>query len=210
MQTHFVPIAGGTGSGKTTLARAVAAHIQAPIISIDDYYRPLDHLTFEEREQVNFDCPDAIDHDLLVAHLRDLLQGRSVEVPQYDFTRHTRSPRRERLEPAPVILIEGIFALCWPEINRLCPIRVYVETPKLLRFQRRLERDVSERGRTVEEVTRRFHSHVNPMHELYVEPTKQRSTLIVSGVDPIEETSGHVLRHINALWESEVRVAAEV
>lgn len=210
MQTHFVPIAGGTGSGKTTLARAVAAQIQSPIISIDDYYRPLDHLTFEEREQVNFDCPDAIDHDLLIAHLQALMEGRSVEIPQYDFTRHTRALRQEHLEPAPVILIEGIFALCWPELNRLCPIRVYVETPKLLRFQRRLERDVSERGRSVEEVTHRFNSHVNPMHERYVEPTKQRSTLVVSGVDLIEETSAHVLRHIDALWRQEVRLVAEV
>lgn len=200
MQTHFVPIAGGTGSGKTTLARAVAAQIQAPIISIDDYYRPLDHMTFEEREKVNFDCPDAIDHDLLISHLQTLLEGRPIELPQYDFSRHTRAPRQEHLEPAPVVLIEGIFALCWAELNELCPIRVYVETPKLLRFQRRLERDVSERGRSIEEVTHRFHSHVNPMHELYVEPTKHSSTLIVSGIDPIEETSAHVLRHIQTVW----------
>lgn len=200
MRPHFVPIAGGTGSGKTTLARAVAAHIGAPIISIDDYYRPLDNLTFEEREKVNFDCPDAIDHDFLIEHLHQLQKGHAVELPQYDFTRHTRAPQKINLEPSEVILIKGIFALCWEELNRLCPIRVYVETPKLLRFQRRLERDVRERGRSVEEVTHRFHSHVNPMHELYVEPTKHRSTLVASGTEPIEETSSHVLRHIETVW----------
>jgi|GEM_PF-5884932 len=135
MQTHLVLIAGGTGSGKTTLARAVARQIQAPIISIDDYYRPLDGLTFEERKLVNFDCPEAIDQDLLTAHIRELRGGLSIEMPQYDFTRHTRSPQRHRLDPAPVILIEGIFALCWPELNRLCPLRVTSRRPSSSGFK---------------------------------------------------------------------------
>ena len=190
---RVIAIAGGTGSGKSTLARAVAEPLGAQILAIDDYYRPLNHLTFEERDRVNFDDPAAIDDDLLLAHVASLLAGQAVQKPRYDFSRHTRYASDEIFEPGALLIVEGIFALCWPRLNALCAERIFVDAPVDLRFQRRLERDVMERGRDTLEVTRRFRNHVEPMHRLHVEPTRARSTLVLRGDGPLDTSMNELL-----------------
>lgn len=181
MGSQLIAIAGGTGSGKSTLADAIANELDANVIRIDDYYFPLNHLTFEEREQVNFDAPTAIDHVLLLEQLTDLANGESIEKPIYDFSKHTRKVFGEKVEYKPFIIVEGLFALYWQDVNELFSSRIFVETPRELRFARRLKRDIEERGRDEKEVTFRFNTHVNPMHEIYVQPTAERADLIVRG-----------------------------
>jgi uridine kinase len=196
MSCKIIAIAGGTGSGKSTLADALATHLGATVIRIDDYYRPLNHLTFEEREQVNFDAPDAIDHVLLLEHLNDLSQGRAVEKPIYDFSRHTRAVFGETIEPTSTIIVEGLFSLYWKDLNSVYHSRIFVETPQGIRFERRLKRDIEERGRDREEVTFRFNSHVNPMHDLYVQPTALKADLVVYGNDLFGNEVEKAMNHL--------------
>jgi uridine kinase len=198
MASKIIAIAGGTGSGKSTLADALALQLGAVVIRIDDYYRPLNHLTFEEREQVNFDAPESIDHVLLMEHLSDLQRGRPVEKPIYDFSRHTRAVFGEIIEPHAIVIIEGLFSLYWKDLNELYQARIFVETPRDLRFERRLRRDIEERGRDTEEVTFRFNSHVNPMHEVYVQPTSLKADLVVYGDDLFENEFARVMDHLVA------------
>jgi uridine kinase len=193
MNRTVMTIAGGTGSGKSTLTDALALHLDAAVLRIDDYYRPLDHLTFEERERVNFDAPEAIDHDLLVRHLIALRRGEAIDKPVYDFSRHTRRVYGETIEAKDTILVEGIFALYWPELNEIADVRVFVDTPADLRFSRRLFRDVHERGRDEDEVTHRFLDHVGPMHRVYVEPTRRMASVCVSGNQDLRVSVGAVL-----------------
>lgn len=181
MSIRVIGIGGGTGSGKSTIANALASHLDAAVIRIDDYYRPYDHLTFEEREKINFDAPGSIDHQLLIAHINQLITGNPIEKPHYDFTRHTRAVFGDVIEPKNIIIIEGLFALHWIEINEFYHTTIFVETPLETRFARRLKRDIEERGRNEADVTFRFHSHVNPMHEIHVQPTADRADLIVFG-----------------------------
>lgn len=194
----LIAIAGGTGSGKSTLADALAAATGGVVIRIDDYYRPLNHLTFEEREQVNFDAPDAIDHVLMIEHLSMLLGGQTVEKPIYDFTKHTRAVFGEEISPCPTIIVEGLFALYWAELNQLCGTKVFVETPYELRFMRRLRRDIDERGRDEHEVTTRFRSHVNPMHERFVQPNSACADVVVHGDRPLQESLELVLEQVGS------------
>lgn len=193
---RVIGIAGGTGSGKTTIAEALAERLDAAILRIDDYYRPYDHLTFEEREQINFDSPESIDHVLLLEHLSHLLDGRSVEKPHYDFSRHTRAVFGDLVHPKPVIIVEGLFALHWPEINEKYHTSLFVEAPREIRFARRLKRDIEERGRDESDVTFRFNTHVNPMHEIYVQPTSLRADLVVYGHHEFDLTFSRAMSHL--------------
>ncbi len=199
MSVRVIGIAGGTGSGKTTIANALAESLDAAVIRIDDYYRPLNHLTFEEREQVNFDAPESIDHVLLLEHLTLLCDGRTIEKPHYDFTRHTRAVFGDVVTPKAVIIVEGLFALHWPEVNDFYHTSIFVETPTETRFARRLKRDIEERGRDEAEVTFRFNSHVNPMHEIYVQPAAQRADLVVFGHDEFDLTLEAAKSHLHRL-----------
>lgn len=183
---RVIGIAGGTGSGKTTLARSLSAQFNAVSICVDDYYRPLDHLTKAERDKVNFDEPGAIDHELLIEHVRELRNGNGVLKPLYDFTRHTRHEHGEWVDPAATLIIEGIFALYWPTLNDLYDHSVFVETEEVLRFERRLWRDIHERGRDEQEVRERFMNHVAPMHNLHVQPTKNYAHRVISGSTSFE------------------------
>lgn len=194
----LIAIAGGTGSGKSTLADALAAAMGGVVIRIDDYYRPLNHLTFEERELVNFDAPDAIDHVLMVEQLTELLAGKMIEKPVYDFSKHTRAVFGEEISPAPVVIVEGLFALYWDDLNSLCTTRVFVDTDTELRFMRRLKRDIEERGRDEEEVTTRFRSHVNPMHERFVAPTVAKADIVVHGDQPMQQSLLAVMAEIGS------------
>ena len=197
MGTRFVAIGGGTGSGKSTLAEALSDRLGAPILRIDDYYRDQSGVPFDDRLAVNYDAPESVEHDLLLGHLIQLAQGERIEKPIYDFTHHTRSALTERVDPAPVVLIEGIFALCWDALAARCDARLFVETPAEVRFRRRLRRDVEERGRDAHEVTERFWRHVAPMHDLWVAPSKARATRVVGGEEPIERLVGIALDEIS-------------
>ncbi len=195
---RVIGIGGGTGSGKSTIADALAQHLGAVVVRVDDYYHPLDHMTFEEREKVNFDAPCSIDHELLHTHLKQLIAGEPVDRPSYDFSRHTRFVFGEQVAPHPVIIVEGLFALHWPEINQLYQTSIFVEAPRDVRFARRLQRDIEQRGRDAAEVTFRFNSHVNPMHDLHVQPTIHHADLVVYGDHDFDATFESAMSHVAA------------
>lgn len=174
-----------SGSGKTTLAEAVANELGAALLRTDDYYRPLDHLTYDERCEVNFDHPDSVDGVRMAQHLTALLDGQAIEVADYDFTRHTWSDRVRRIEPSEYVVVEGIFALAYEEVVRLCDVRAFVDADESTCLQRRIARDVTERGRTPGEVISRFEGHVAPMFRRHVLPARDLANVIVSGeTDP--------------------------
>jgi uridine kinase len=175
-------VAGGTGSGKTTVARAILDQVGAEQVAYlphDAYYRELSHLPKEERARINFDHPDALETELLVKHVKQLLEGDSIELPVYNFTTHTRTDKTIRVEPAPIILVEGILIFSEPALRDLMDIRIYVDTDADIRFIRRLERDITERGRTVESVITQYLTTVRPMHLEFVEPSKRHADIII-------------------------------
>ncbi len=178
----IIGISGGTGSGKTTLARRVIQAVgreNVNLIEQDSYYRNLEDMPLDERHKANFDHPDAIDGDLLVNHLKRLKRGLEVEMPVYDFKSHTRSSKSARLKPKPVLIVEGILIFAEPRILSLLDVRVFVDTPADVRFIRRLKRDIDERGRTVESVIEQYFTTVRPMHHEFVEPSKRNADIII-------------------------------
>jgi uridine kinase len=177
-----VGVAGGSGSGKTTVVGALVRGVEPDRVALlhhDSYYRNFDHLLPEERAVVNFDHPESLETPLLVQHLQELLEGRGVDVPVYDFTTHRRVQRTLRVEPAEVILVDGILVLAEPTLRQLMDIRIYVDTDPDLRFIRRLVRDIQERGRSLDAVVRQYLETVRPMHLDFVEPSKRYADLIV-------------------------------
>jgi uridine kinase len=192
---HLIGIAGPSGSGKTELARALAGALGAPILSLDSYYRDLAHLPFEERAQTNFDVPDAIELDLLLAHLRSLAGGGEAEIPVYDFTRHLRTGRSRTVRAGDVGVLEGLWTLYWDDVRRLLGTKIYVDTADDVCFERRLVRDLRERGRSAESVAGQYAATTRPMARRYVLPARQFADVVVSGVAPVEES----VRTIRAL-----------
>lgn len=176
-----IGIAGGTGAGKTTVAREITENVGEAVtmIPLDNYYKDLSHMAFEERVDVNYDHPSAFEWDLLLEQLGGLLDGEVVEMPQYDFARHLREPERVRVEPTDVLVLEGILALYDEDINDLLDLHVYVETDADVRILRRIRRDVVERGRDLQGVIDQYLDTVKPMHEQFVEPTKKRADIII-------------------------------
>jgi uridine kinase len=175
-------VAGGTGSGKTTVARAIVDAVGAGRITLieqDSYYRDVDWRNEAELLHHNFDHPSALDNELLVAHLAALKAGHAVEVPVYDFVRHRRTPRTKRVEPQPVILLEGILIFVEPNLRDLLDFKIYVDTDADLRLIRRLGRDMTERGRSVQDVLRQYLETVRPMHLEFVEPSKRYADIII-------------------------------
>src|SRR3982751_6953799 len=163
----IIGICGGTGSGKTTIARAIVETVGSEnvvLVEQDSYYRNLADMPLDERHQANFDHPDSIDSDMLVNHLKRLKLGQSIEMPLYDFVTHTRSDRIETIEPKPVVIVEGILIFAEPRVLDLLDVRVFVDTPSDVRFIRRLQRDIAERGRTVASVIDQYYRTVRPMH----------------------------------------------
>lgn len=179
--SFVIGIAGGTGAGKTTVAREITAEVEDSVtrIPMDNYYEDLSHLDFEERAAVNYDHPSAFEWDLLYDHLDALLSGRTIEMPQYDFSEHNREDETVTVEPTDVVVLEGIFALYDEEVNEMLDVQVYVETDADVRILRRIERDVVDRGRDLEGVIDQYLSTVKPMHEQFVAPTKKRADLII-------------------------------
>ncbi|WP_101298152.1 uridine kinase [Halegenticoccus soli] len=179
--SFVIGIAGGTGAGKTTVARLVTESVGESVtrIPLDNYYLDLSHLDVADRQEVNYDHPSAFEWDLLYEHLTDLLEGRPVEMPQYDFEVHNRKDERIRVEPTDVIVLEGILALYDERITEMLDLRLYVETDADVRILRRIQRDVIERGRGLDGVIDQYLSTVKPMHEQFVESTKKHADLII-------------------------------
>jgi uridine kinase len=184
MEPIVIAVAGGTASGKTTVANEILRRVGAEHIACiphDAYYRDLSHLPPSERAKVNFDHPDSLETDLLIQHVKDLRAGRAVEIPVYDFTNHTRTQRTRRVEPARVILVEGILVFVEPELRELFDVKLYVDSDADERFIRRLRRDIEKRGRTVESVCEQYLGTVRPMHLEFVEPSKRYADVIIPG-----------------------------
>lgn len=180
MDVKLILIGGGTASGKTTMAKKISEFFDdVLIISIDNYYNSNWNIPLKEREKINYDHPKSIEWALFKNQLRDLIGGRSVKMPQYDFTKHERMRERIHVEPASIIIVDGIFALYDEEIRSMADIKIYVDTPSDIRFIRRLVRDINERGRTMESVINQYMSTVRPMHIAFVEPTKKFADIII-------------------------------
>jgi uridine kinase len=186
----IIGIAGGTGSGKSTVARKVAEALKdasVAFIEMDAYYRNYAHLSMDERRQINWDHPETFDVELLVAQLKQLAHGEAVERPVYDFVSHTRSARTQRIPPADVVVVDGILLFADERLRELCEVKVYVDTDADIRLVRRVQRDMVERGRPLEEILEQYLTTVRPMHLQFVEPSKRYADVIVprGGHNPV-------------------------
>ena len=178
----LIGIAGGTGSGKSTVARKIADGLPADSVAVidhDSYYRDRSDLTFEARSKLNYDHPDALDNDLLVGHLEALRGGRGVDVPNYDFKTHSRLAERRRVEPPRILIVEGILVFVEERVRRLLDVKIFVDTDADIRVFRRIRRDLEQRGRTFQAVRDQYYRTVRPMHLQFVEPSKRWADLIV-------------------------------
>lgn len=188
MKTTIIGIAGGTGSGKSTFTNRLKDYFgdRVTVIYHDDYYKAHDEIPFEERQYINYDHPDSLETDLLVAHLEALREGKSIECPVYDFTRHTRSHRTKIIEPSQVIIVEGILIFQDERLRNLFDIKIFVEADADERILRRVLRDMNERGRDLENIISQYLTTVKPMHYLYVEPTKTLADIVInSGLNDV-------------------------
>jgi len=183
MKPYIIGIAGGSGSGKSTFAGRLKAAFpdHVSLISCDNYYLPHDDLPIEERALLNYDAPEALEFALMVRHLEQLKNGQAVLCPVYDFTQHTRSDRVTEIQPRPIILIDGILIFHDPALRACMDLKIYVETDADERILRRARRDMVERGRDLDSVIHQYLSTVKPMHNTYVNPTKEFADIILNG-----------------------------
>lgn len=181
MDILVIGIAGGTGSGKTTLTNRLKEKFgdDVSVISHDNYYKSQDDIPFEQRIKANYDHPDSFETDLLISHIKQLKAGKSIECPIYSFTEHTRTKETRTIKPTKVIIIDGILIFQNPELLSLMDIRIFVDADPDVRILRRILRDVKERGRSLDSVVTQYLSTVKPMHEQYVEPSKRNADIIV-------------------------------
>jgi uridine kinase len=178
----IIGICGGTGSGKTTIARKIFETVgrsNVVLVEQDSYYRNLADMPPDERNLANFDHPDSHDNELLANHIKRLKAGYPIEMPVYDFKTHTRTNETAHIEPKPVVLVEGILIFAEPRISELLDVKVFVDTPDDIRFIRRLKRDIAERGRTVDSVIAQYFATVRPAHYEFVEPSKRNADIII-------------------------------
>ncbi|HEX6558515.1 MAG TPA: uridine kinase [Longimicrobiales bacterium] len=182
MESVIIGVAGGSGSGKTTVVREIIRKLgkhHVTVIHHDSYYRDVSDLSFEERARINYDHPDSLETTLLVAHLNQLKSGHAVEVPVYDFAQHNRSGETETAEPRKVVIVDGLLILWDADLRAMMDIKVYVDTDADVRFIRRLKRDIEERGRSAESVIEQYTTTVRPMHLEFVEPSKRYADVII-------------------------------
>ena len=180
---YVIGIAGGSGSGKSTFAARLREQFpdSVALISCDNYYRAHDDIPLEERRLLNYDAPEALEFDLMVSHLRALKRGEAVDCPVYDFALHNRSDKILRIDPRPVIIVDGILILSDPALRETFDLRIYVETDADERILRRARRDMEVRGRHIDDIMAQYLTTVKPMHEQYVEPSKKHADLILNG-----------------------------
>ena len=198
----LIGIAGGTGSGKTSIANYLLKKFGADqliVIEQDSYYKNNSALSIDERNQQNFDHPDAIDIELFNKQLVSLLGGKSVEIPIYDFSIHNRRNQRQFVKPCKIIVIEGILTLYFQSLRKLMNIKVFVDTPDNIRFKRRLSRDVKERGRTIKSVTNQYEKTVKPMYDQFVKPSRDLADIIITDGVQNKEAIDALMSNINVL-----------
>lgn len=199
-----IGIAGGSGSGKTTVLERIVQACGSERIAVldhDAYYRDLSHLPPEKRSSFNFDHPDALETELMREHLDELLQGRRIEKPVYNFTTHTRDPETETVKPRPVIIIEGILVLAEPLLVERMDIKIYVDAADDIRLMRRIRRDLEERGRSIESILQQYERTVRPMHLEFVEPSKRKADVIIPRGGHNQVAIHMVLARIDALLQ---------
>jgi len=208
MSVVVLGVAGGTGSGKTTVAEAIlgtVGHERIAFLAQDNYYRDSEWSGPREIEGYNFDHPDALDTELLVRHLEELKAGRAIDLPIYDFVRHRRTGRSTHIEPRPVVLVEGILLFAEPAVRQLLDFKVYVDTDADVRLVRRIRRDLNERGREIGDVLRQYLTTVRPMHLEFVEPSKRWADVIVPEGGENHVALAMVVARIEQLLESAER-----
>ena len=205
----IVGVCGGSGSGKTTFCNQfvnLLGHDRIVHLKQDDYYRDLVHLAPEDRARSNFDHPDSVEFDLLLEHLESLCTGHEIAVPKYDFSSHCRVHVEQIVSPKPIILVEGILLFSNDSITSKMDLKVFIDTPTDVRLDRRVIRDVRERGRTVESVQEQYMNTVLPMHERFVEPAKRMADRVISGELPFEPHLYDICGHIMMLKQSSGRI----
>lgn len=198
MRPHLIGIAGPSCAGKSELARWLAARLGAPVVNLDHYYVDMAELTLEERAKRNFDEPAALEHTLIIDHARSLAAGEPIQAPRYDFATHTRTHSEESIVPERYVILEGLFALHWPEVRDLMQTKLFVSAPDEVCFERRLARDVVERGRTPESVRWQFETTVQPMAHQHVLPAQSYADLVLLGTEPIDSLGSRVLELVQA------------
>ena len=197
-----IGIAGGTGSGKTTLVKRIVEQFGnvVSVLSHDNYYRRLDHMPLEERSKVNYDEPKALETELMSLHLEQLRAGQAIDCPVYDFAQHNRSNETQRIEPRQVIIVEGILIFENKPLRDLMDIRIFVDTDADIRICRRIKRDVNKRGRSLESVIEQYQTTVKPMHEKYVEPSRRYAHIVVpeggKNLVALDMIMGRIRRHL--------------
>ncbi len=202
---RVISIAGPSGAGKSYLAQAICdAGIRqtSACISLDHYYHDLSHLDSEARATSNFDDPGAVDHQHLISQLTDLLRGLPIQRPCYDFATHTRKNECALVMPADLLVLEGLFALSWPELRDLFSLSIFVDAPDTLCLQRRVARDVEERGRTEESVQEQYAATVRPMAQRHILPTRQHADLVIPGDAPVAQSIDLIRKHFDAARQS--------
>ena len=204
MNTKIIAIAGGTGSGKSFLAKNLLNMYpkeEMLIIRQDSYYKALHNLNYKDRCNQNFDHPDAIDSILIGNHLEKLLSGDTIYCPIYDFTKHLRKKNTQKIRPCPFIVVEGILMLHYTRLLEFYSLKVFIETPESIRIKRRIDRDIRLRGRTLESIKKQYYSTAKPMHEKYVQPSKSLSDIVLNGTDLVENLVKEVKTKIDLVSE---------